>query len=33
VLAGIDRCLKRRPPLDQTLPPPPDPNGKHNRDR
>ena len=28
VLAGIDRCLKQRPPFDQTLPPQPDPNAK-----
>lgn len=26
ILAGIDRCLKSRPPFDQTLPPPPDPD-------
>jgi signal peptidase I len=28
ILAGIDKCLKQRPPFDQTLPPPPDPGAK-----
>ena len=34
ILAGIDRCLKERPPADQTLPPPPSPDtgsGPHQR--
>jgi signal peptidase I len=31
VLAGIDRCLKQRPPFDQTLPPQPNPNAKPSR--
>jgi signal peptidase I len=34
ILAGIDRCLKSRPPLDQTLPPPPGSNTRpQNRAR
>ena len=31
ILAGIDRCLRERPPADQTLPPPPDPSRSHGQ--
>jgi signal peptidase I len=32
ILAGIDRCLKERPPADQTLPPPPN-AGSRSQDK